>query len=100
MLTVDLDAAGIEQRLAIVAGYLAAAGYRAGLTDAQIIEVHEGIGTLAALQAMCGTLRRVGTLQLTLPPGPGRTRADAVLPARTATPLRRPRRWGPGRRTA
>jgi hypothetical protein len=66
MLIVPLDAAGIFQRLAVVSGYLGDAGYQAGLTDEQVREIHDGIQSIAAVQAMCGTLQRVGTLQLTL----------------------------------
>lgn len=66
VVTVDLDAVGIEHRLAVVVGYLGDVGYQETLTDEQVREVHEGIVTIAVMQAMCGTLRRVGRLQLTL----------------------------------
>jgi hypothetical protein len=89
MIAVGLDAARIEHRLAVVCGYLGDAGYQTTLTDEQVREIHEGIGALAALQAMCGTLRRVGTLQLTLEPGEAGRSAlevlDEFLLARAAT---------------
>ncbi len=99
MVTVDieLDAAGIERRLAVVCGYLADAGYQANLTAQQVVEIHEGIVTLAALQAMCATLRRLGSLRLTVKP---RAADGGLPPARTGASLRRPRRPGAGRRTA
>jgi hypothetical protein len=65
-IAIPVDALKVEHDLALAAGYLANEGYQAGLTQAQVDEVHDGIVAIGVMQAMCGTLRHLSAFDLTL----------------------------------